>query len=241
MEKFSVRILGVAGGAAPVYEGLCSSSFLVLKNDQPFCLVDLGLGVARALSGYGYLIPDKVIITHNHTDHSGELPVVLRVETGRQRMLQIYSAEPVARRLQQHRMAEHAELFNPTQLAHWISPRPAQSVPLSDDLSLVFHPARHSECCYGFVIYRRESNGRIPLLGYSGDSGYCTDLYDKISSCRLAIYDAREKGNQWHAGVDEVEPWLGENGYIIGHGREDLAVSESSRLLYPGQVIEIEY
>jgi ribonuclease BN (tRNA processing enzyme) len=231
----SLLILGVAGGAGHIYDGSCSSSFLVLKDDQPICLIDLGLGVTRRLKDYGYCLPETLVITHNHTDHAGELPVVLRVESAQQRRLNIVAAAPVAERLKQHRMAEHAELFQPDELANWIAPAPETTIPLVDDLDITFHAAQHSELCFGFVISRAD----IPLIGYTADSGCFAPLYETLSHCQVAIYDARPKGSLWHAGLDEVTPFLNDHAYIIGHDMDEQSIPEGSRLLRPGQYINL--
>lgn len=233
--SFSLLVLGVAGGAGHVYNGSCSSSFVILKNDQPICLVDLGLGVTRTLNSYGYTLPDTLIITHNHTDHAGELPVVLRVEAAQERLLNIVAAAPVSERLQQHRMAEHAELFQPAELANWLTAQVETPIPLTDGLDISFHAAKHSELCYGFVIYRDGT----PLIGYTGDSGYCAELYETVADCRVSIFDARPKGNPWHAGLDEVAPFLTEQTYIIGHDLDAEQTPTDSQLLKPGQLITI--
>ncbi|SIS41692.1 MBL fold metallo-hydrolase [Neptunomonas antarctica] len=243
-EQISLLVLGVSGGAGHVYHGDCSSSFLILKNDEPLVLVDLGLGVIQALKYYVYSLPETVVITHNHTDHAGELPVVLRVEESLGRRLNIMAAAPVSERLQRHRMAEHAELYQPGELASWISPEPETCIPLVDDLSITFHAAQHSELCFGFVISRSNGTGKIPLIGYTGDSGYLPSLYEKISCCLVSIFDARPKGNQWHAGMEELDAFLNKcilkgHAYIIGHGVDVQNIPEHDRMMRPGQIIHI--
>ncbi|WP_290704790.1 MBL fold metallo-hydrolase [Amphritea sp.] len=241
MDKLSILVLGVAGGAAHVYEGHCSSSFIILKNDEPFCLVDLGLGVTRSLKRYGYQIPDKIIITHNHTDHAGELPVVLRVEEAQGKQLCIYSAKPVSERLRKHRIAEHLDLYCSSELAQWVSPLPEEEIQLSDNLSIAFYVGQHSECCFGFVIYQQKDlTESVPLIGYTADSGLYPELYSKITQCKYSIYDAREFGNRWHASLEEVNPFLDNDSYIIGHGIEKVNSLNHSALLFPGQLINIE-
>lgn len=228
-------MLGVAGGAGHVYEGQCSSSFLILKEEHPYCLVDLGLGVTHSLKSYGFDIPNKIIITHNHTDHAGELPVVLRVEEAKGRKLQIYSAKPVSKRLQTHRLAEHAEQYESIELAEWLSPALKETLPLGDELSIKFHPAQHSECCFGFIIY----HDKTPLIGYTADSGFSQELYNSVSQCQISIYDAREQGNKWHASFDEVASYMNDGGFIIGHGVNTISIRENTNLLFPGQIINL--
>lgn len=238
-EQISLLVLGVSGGAGHVYGGNCSSSFLILKNGMPIFLVDLGLGVIRALEYYGYSLPDTVVITHNHTDHSGELPVVLRVEEALGRHLNIIAAAPVSERLQQHRMAEHAELYQPSELANWVSPEPEVEVPLLDDLCITFHATQHSELCFGFVISQLKGARKIPLIGYTGDSGCLPSLYGKVSRCIVSVFDARLKGSKWHACMEEVEPYLQPHSYILGHGIDVQNIPEHSRMMRPGQLINI--
>lgn len=235
----SLRVLGVAGGAGHVYQGLCSSSFLLLYKQQPWCLVDLGFGVTYTLHQQGYELPPHIIITHNHSDHAGELPVVLRVEQARGRKLDIIAAAPVSERLQTHRMAEHRQLLDIAQLAQWSAPKPETLHPLDANFALRFHASKHSECCYGFVLYQRQPDALTPILGYSGDSGFCQPLYQQLSVCRHAIFDARASGSAWHASFDEVRPYLGERRYIIGHGMDSGSTQKQQGLLLPGQEIQL--
>ncbi len=242
-DKLSIFVLGVGGGADHVYKGICSSSLLLLKNEQPFCLIDLGLGVVKALSHYGFALPPNVVITHNHTDHSGELPVVLRVEHARENRLRVIAQEEVSSRLQSHRMAEHAQVCNIQELAVWDTAKEGERLYLDKDYYLRFYRAKHSELCFGFVVYRQsaEEDG-LPLFAYSADSGFDKSFYDDISVAPLLILDARENGNDWHAGFDEVSALIDSEVFIIGHGIEQEDISNAQTqlsLLKPGQVLEL--
>ncbi|EAR59569.1 MBL fold metallo-hydrolase [Neptuniibacter caesariensis] len=234
-DEYSILILGIAGGAGYVYEGHCSSSFLLLKGEKPVCLIDLGLGVTRTLTQYGYSLPDTVIITHNHTDHAGELPVVIRVEESKGRRLNIAAATPVSERLKHQRMAEHNDLYPAETLANWLSLPPNERSDLTDDLQIQFIEAKHSEKCFGFKLFLKGID--TPLLGYTGDSGFYPSLYQQISQCSVSIFDARPNGNEWHAGIDELEAYQ-RTSYIIGHGMIGLD-SEDERLLQSGQRVTI--
>lgn len=242
-DKLSVFVLGVGGGADHVYKGICSSSLLLLKNEQPFCLIDLGLGVVKALSEYGFALPPNVVITHNHTDHSGELPVVLRVEHAKGNMLRVLAQEEVSLRLQAHRMAEHTQVCNIQELAVWDTALEGERLYLDEDYYLRFYRAKHSELCFGFVVYRKsaEDDG-LPLFAYSADSGFDQTFYDDLSMAPVLILDARENGNAWHAGFDEVNTSIDSDVFIIGHGIEQDDISNAQTqlsLLQPGQLLEL--
>ncbi|WP_373020070.1 MBL fold metallo-hydrolase [Thiomicrorhabdus sp.] len=221
--KLEILVLGSGAGDSAVYNALPSSSFMLLVDGEPFCLVDLGLGVGQqVLANFGGF-PGRVIITHNHSDHAGELPVVLRVEQAQGRKIEVISHNEVAKRLKQHRIAEHLQSISAEELADWKSPQTAETVELDYGLEIVFYPGHHSEFSCGFMISR---NG-TPLLAYSGDTSLEPELYDRLDRAEVFIMDARPKPNQWHAGFEEVLPWLGCGRYILGHGLNEPQVKES--------------
>ena len=51
-------------------------------------------------------VPDNIYISHNHTDHSAELPVLLAVERQKGRQLKLFAEAEVMVRLQEHRLHE---------------------------------------------------------------------------------------------------------------------------------------
>ncbi|KAG2450473.1 hypothetical protein HYH02_004974 [Chlamydomonas schloesseri] len=106
---------------------------------------------------------------------------------------------------------------------------------------------RHSETCYGLVIYDRGQ----PVLGWTADSGYDEQLYLALAEAPLLLVDARAKGSSEHAGFAELAriaslPALqGRQLYVTGYGRQDEAPRPSDgvpagvRLARPGMRIPL--
>lgn len=234
LKTLTALVLGTGGGADHVYRGLCSSSLLLLLEDSPVLLVDLGLGVTRSLIEHGHDLPDTLAITHNHTDHAGELPVVLQVERAMGRRPRVLAETEVGRRLQQHRLAEHAEHTAPKDLADWHLADAGVPLDVGHGLNLRFFVGHHSERSCGLLL----ADGGRPVFGYTGDSGVHPDLYNNLAKAPVVVFDGRANGNAWHAGFDDLRPWLGDGRWVIGHGIADPSAS-SLPLLAPGQVLTL--
>ncbi len=236
--QFSLQVLGVGAGASFVYEGLISSSFMLLHDGEPFCLVDLGLGVGREVVRHFGDFPETIVITHNHSDHAGELPVVLRVELAKGRKKRVVSHETVSERLQRYRIAEHHQQMSPSELADWVSAQEGEQVPIGYGLRIQFFPGVHSEASYGFLITDEKGELR---LGYTGDSRLDASLFSTLDQAKVFIMDARPKPNPWHAHFEEMMPWLHKpNRYILGHGLSAEQVQEAYAdlpLLLPNQEV----
>ena len=63
-----------------VYEGHCSSAFVLRVNHVPVLLIDIGFGVVRQCRALAQSIPKYIYVTHNHGDHAAELPICAAVE-----------------------------------------------------------------------------------------------------------------------------------------------------------------
>src|ERR1700722_299979 len=108
---YELVCLGVGKGATAVYSNKTSSSFALRHRATGECvlLIDMGLGSIFALqtylSGIPNVKPRQTFISHNHTDHSGELPVYIANEA-LSSTVRILCHTDVQPRLRQHRCAE---------------------------------------------------------------------------------------------------------------------------------------
>ena len=226
--NFELVVIGSGAGASYIYDGLTSSSFMLLKSGEPFCLIDLGLGVGRQVIERFGQFPRNIVITHNHSDHAGDLAVVLLVELVKECKSKVIAATAVTERLKQHRIAEHLEQMNDEALADWVAGDENEKTDIGFGLTIQFYQGVHSELSYGFVV--RDENGHA-RLSYTGDSKFETDLYQNLSEADVFIMDARPKANPWHANFIEVKEWLTPNGYILGHGlTKEQAMTEYASL-----------
>ncbi|KAI8492713.1 hypothetical protein Bbelb_297540, partial [Branchiostoma belcheri] len=72
----------------------------------------------------------------------------------------------------------------------------------------------------GFLLYYMDEL----ILGFSGDSGFNPELYDKIFSAPTVVVDGRTPSSQWHASFDEISAYLKSREkkpravYVTGYG-----------------------
>jgi len=233
MTKFELHVLGTGAGASMIYHGLTSTSFMLLQDEQPICLIDLGLGVGRkVIEAFGGF-PKNIIVTHNHSDHAADLPVVLRVEEAQGKRCRVIVQKEVAERLQKFRLSEHSQVKDPLELADWVSIDSEVKTAINDVLDIEFFPAEHSELCFGFMLYYKGK----PMLSYTADSTLYLPLYEVLDQAPYFIIDARHKQNSWHANFDEVIPWLKSGRFIAGHGLslEEIELYSDLPLLKEGE------
>ena len=234
--RISLIPLGTGKGATAVYEGEPSASFVVKVNDECRLLVDAGLGVSpHAIRNCGS-IPKNIFISHNHSDHAGELPVLLIVQQTFGRKLRVFSGPEVKDRLVNHRIAElYSTGLKAEEIADWVAAPEGEKVKVDEDLSLVAYRGKHSEVSYGFVLFFRDA----PVLGFSGDSGFDRDFYQKLAAAPTIVVDARKGSTKEHAGFDEVHAFEGtvKSRVYVGHyGKAAEAPTESAALM-PGHSI----
>lgn len=231
--------LGTGAGTTTVIYGDPSSSFAILIGEECRLLVDLGYGVARQALHYLKLLPTKVYISHNHSDHSGDLPVAALRSASQGQRFTIWSAPEVERRLKEHRFNEFLEAGGlPEYIADWITTPENVETFIDEDFSLIPQRGQHSETCFGFVLrFRGEA-----ILGYSADSGFFRKLYDRLLEAPTLVLDGRAKGSTEHASFEELEAFAQtipeKKVFVIHYGRPDEAPTSLTPLRL-GEPIEL--
>src|SRR4051812_35626714 len=115
MPHYELLCLGTGIGYSYVYEGVCSSSYVLSVDGHPAVLVGCGGGtVQQCLRTVGF-IPSVVLIHNNRSHCAAELPVLLAVEAAKGRRLTVIAEIGVCVRLQAHRLGELHELIHDTQ------------------------------------------------------------------------------------------------------------------------------
>ncbi|GLC33150.1 hypothetical protein PLESTB_000365000 [Pleodorina starrii] len=233
-QNFEIVVLGTGAGTTYVYSRETSSSFVVLKEGEPLLLCDAGYGVTASCQHHVGRLPPHIYISHNHGDHAGELPVVLAVESkaaaaaGRPAP-SLYAHPDVVEELRQHRLRELNSTGKPLEAFASFRQVPSGGrTPIGDSgLSVKPFLSRHSETCYGLLLYLDDR----PLLGWTADSGFDEALYDHLSEAPQLLVDARSEGTEEHAGFNELDrlaalPYMRDKTvYITGYGKQDEAPS----------------
>lgn len=200
-EKLEFVVAGCGAGDTAVYNGAASSCFLLRRRrgagagNAPLLVVDLGFGARRAIAalcGGPFPADAPIYISHNHSDHAAELPVVVAVESKRRRScdppLVVLAEEGVAERLRTHRLHELRStgarldaLVDVRGMAAGEGARhgdgPVHPLPpLNADLAARLFPpwqlgltlvrSKHAERCYGFVLSCRRRG--CPRPGSAG-------------------------------------------------------------------------
>lgn len=225
--RLSLLCLGTGRGATAVYDGDTSSAIVLMADNEPILLVDVGFGVVRACRQAFGAIPQAILVTHNHSDHAAELPVILAAEQARGHKPRIMAAAEVGKRLRHYRLHELQSTGKPLSVFCTLQDAAAeQPLSLTETLTITLLRARHSEPCYGFVL---EDNGR-PVLAHGSDSACDFDYYDRLWAAPQVILDARSEGSAEHAGFEEIAAYIARHAKrdvrITGYGRADQAPAD---------------
>lgn len=106
MTNIDLVVCGVGAGATYVYDGESSSSFVLRVDGRPLLLLDCGTGAVQSVFTHVGCLPDHVYVSHNHTDHAGDLPVMLAVEAQKGHRMTLVAENNVLNTLMAHRLHE---------------------------------------------------------------------------------------------------------------------------------------
>lgn len=237
--RLSVVPLGVGRGADAVFLGRCSTSLLVLADGQPLLLVDAGFGVVRAHQALAGDLACALYVSHNHSDHAAELPVIGAVMRQRGQRLPLLAERGVMARLREHRLHELRSTGEALDAFFHFQPLDeGDAHPLGQDFSLRPVRGAHGERSFGFVL----SAGAAPCLAVSADSAFDEQVYTQLAAAPVVILDGRAQGTSEHAGFDEIAAWAASRDqrsvWITGYGEADTA-PRGCALCRPGQAIAV--
>lgn len=243
-DTVDVACLGVGAGATNVLKGLPSSAFIIRINEKPFILIDCGLGVIKSFSGLFHLnnIPERIYITHNHSDHTGDLPVLLAIFKKIKKCKPIiYGSCDVLDIVKKYRM--HELLINGktnNDYATWQIPDSKQEINILDNVKLILFRSKHSYACYGFHFLIND----VKVLSYTGDSAYNKNIYSDISKSNVIIVDGRDVGSEEHASLQTIDEFGKVNNnreiYILHYESTNFIPSSSNVHLWErGNIVKI--
>jgi len=219
-QHYQIICLGVGNGSSHVIKGLPSTAFVILKDDKPFILVDCGLGVVKSfLDLYSAeLIPEYIYLSHNHTDHTGDLPVLLALYSKfRNGKPKIFGHQDVLEIVKMHRIHELCvKGENYDDYATWINNDDNNEIFVEKGVRFEIFLSQHSYLCYGFRFFVDNVN----ILSYTADSGFNTGVYVALGSPAVIVVDGRDKGSFEHASLEEIDKygiWAKTNKILVVH------------------------
>ncbi len=239
MNNIDILCLGVGKGASYVMKGISSTSFVILINGEPKLLIDAGAGVALSCLKYlDGIIPSTIYITHNHMDHTGDLPIMLNILSNLGGKPRVLGHADVLDIVKTYRM--HDPTVNINQLAEWVAPQHDGLIDAGNGLEIRPIKTKHSYLCYGILLYYKGIN----ILGYSADSPYDENLFREITKQPNAIIDARDYGTHDHSSFEEVQDFAKLvpdcSIWIVHYEQTRFIFTKSNiKLMYEGQLIRL--
>lgn len=198
-----LKCLGTGTGATNFITGRPSSAYLLCSSDYEELLIDCGAGVGGVVLGLtGGALPRHVFLSHNHTDHTGDLPVYLALSQSRQLVpTNLYGHRDVLGIVSEHRLHElNAAGRAPN--VRWHHGEANLAVEACG-LQLELFRTSHSYLCYGFLA--RDLTSGSPIFGWTADSGFNTALYKCVAKAPIVVAHARLKPSSDHASFADVE------------------------------------
>ena len=226
-----------------MYANKTSSSFALRRRSTGECvlLIDIGLGSTSVK-------PRQIFISHNHSDHSGELPVYIANEAPKS-IVRIVCYSGIQPRLREHRCAEldssTTDLFKNVQ---WVMCDELQDVVIdsgdaTSSLKIRVLRSQHSELCAGFVLLEDDQ----PFLSFSGDSGFDAPFFSFLWTAPTILVDGRQTSTYEHASFDEILNFYKTTGaqrqvYVYHYGLENEKPTfpiDAVSAISPGQTVQL--
>lgn len=215
-------------------------------------LVDCGNGLIKAMMNNDIDIYniDTILITHMHADHFFDLPfiILLRSFKNMDNELKIYGPRNLTNSIDKLFEVGYADIKDWRQ--HLVSGKTIMEE--FDNLDIEInnyhiksHLVVHGEFApaYGFTI-----DDGYSVLGYSGDSSYCSSIDEIIDMSDISILDCSfPKGNPSHMGLDnflEILEKYEDKEIIATHmsqeSRREALKIDSENLLILEDMVEVE-
>lgn len=199
----SLKCLGTGTGSSNFFTGHPSSAYLLQTAGAENLLMDCGTGVGRALmSATGGALAHHIYVSHNHSDHTGDLPVyVATAQAQGSQPVNLYGHRDVLSIVEIHRLHE-LRTQGRSLAVTWHAEDGIVRLP-ECRLELELLRTGHSYLCYGFLA--RDLVSGDPILGWTADSPFDKGLYAKISEAPVVIAHCRTSQSDDHATFAEVE------------------------------------
>ena len=236
---YSVQCLGVGRGATNFLNGDPSTAYILKKDGTPVLFLDMGAGVGRSAAALlDDNLPKTLYISHNHSDHTGDLPVFIAKHRGQP--ITLLGHKNILSIVREHRLHELPSVgVSPDQDVNYVPGDLSSPIQYED---LEFHMLRsdHAYECYGFVLKMSD----VPILGWTADSCFDTQIYEAVSQAPIAIAHGRDRPSGDHAAFDEIDAFAGTapntHFYVAHYGNTESTFSEPNvSLLKIGQEIRL--
>jgi len=220
-------------------KGITSTAFAIAVNDTFVLLVDAGAGVALSCKKHIQSIPNTIYLTHNHMDHTGDLPVILTSKLAEGTKTRILGNAEVLNIVRSHRL--HDPSINVHTIADWIVPDKEGLIVIGEGLSIRPIKTRHSYVCYGFLLYFDGEE----ILGYGADSPFDEHLLSQVTRPSIAVIDARDDATFDHASFQEIQDFAKRvpncSIWIVHYEKTDFVFEQPNvKLLLEGQKVALK-
>jgi ribonuclease Z len=187
-----MEVVHVLGSGAAFSDGTRTTTMLALEGDSGIVVVDCGADVVQRLLAHG-LDPLRVtalIVTHEHADHVGGLPLMLERlwVAGRRTPLPVFGiAAAVAQAKRLHEAFDTRDWPDYPGIAPHVVPHEVGAVVLENaDWRITAAPGTHSVPTIGLRIVA----ARGAVVAYSCDTAYDPRIVELARDADLLLHEA---------------------------------------------------